>query len=73
MLIDKNTLYLPTTGAILVNLPGPPEVEAEADRRVEYSKRCPQVPDDDPATLARMKRLLAKPRIRTSTYSDDGD
>jgi len=56
-------VYLPTTGVTLVNLGSPPEVEAEIKRRTEYSKRCPQVPDDDPATLARMKRLLAKPDL----------
>ncbi len=61
MPIDK--VYLPTTRVTLINLAGTPEAEAEADRRVEYSKRCPQVPVDDPAALAEMKRLMAKPDL----------
>ncbi len=66
-----NEVYLPTTGVTLVNL-GTTEAMARAKRRTEYSKRCPQVPDDDPVTLARMKHLMAKPSIRTRVYSDGG-
>ncbi len=65
-------VYLPTTGVTLVNLGSPPEVEAEADRRVELSKQPSKTPWSEEEARVRLERALAKPRIRTSTYSDGG-
>ena len=47
-----------------------PDARREFEEWKERADRTPQVPDDDPEALADMKRLLAKPRIRTRGYSD---
>ena len=69
---SSTELKIPTTGATIVNLSGPPEVEARIRERTEYIKRLPQRDPDDPELLAHMQRLMSKPRIRTLTYSAGG-
>ncbi len=63
-------VYLPSTGVTLVNLGYPADI-AEACRNTELLKqRSSPVPESE--IRARMQARQAKPRIRTSTYSDGG-